>query len=378
MHTSEGGRDDRGVPYHAESTYLSSAQVCATGVAIGRPRSATNPLFGDMDTNASATARAKGAVERFGILPGYPQYMLGTCLSSILCIMAACIDTFKTDKVKYGIAVGSIGLAGGVLGVVLDRDFQVSKKESKVGEISARELLAGFLALWFGVAVIVLTFSWGSAYFAIVGNGYFSLWLGFGLSLAGLMESNTAVREKVHARVTAAKAAASNESDMASQAGLVAVASVVVFMSCFPVTHWGREWPAIIALVISSLSFIIAIVLAFGKNLEQQLPLVRALAIYLLAPSPWQRRLCAGRSPSPRPPWPPQVSWIATTICYTFYRPGVGNGYFGCFAAIFFSFKLFAIFFLKESPGPAVVVHEGKPDAVHVEAEAVVVQEATA
>jgi len=28
-HTSEGGRDDRGVPYHAEST-LSSAQVLKT------------------------------------------------------------------------------------------------------------------------------------------------------------------------------------------------------------------------------------------------------------------------------------------------------------------------------------------------------------
>ena len=340
-----------------------------------------------MDTNASATARAKGAVERFGILPGYPQYMLGTCLSSILCIMAACINTFKTDKVKYGIAVGSIGLVGGVLGVVLDRDYQVSKKESKYGEISAREILSGFLALWFGVAVIVLTFSWGSAYFAVVGNGYFSLWLGFGLSLAGLMESNTAVREKVHARVTAAKAAASNESDMASQAALVAVASAVVFMSCFPITQplaWGgREWPAIVALITSSLSFIIALVLAFGRNLHNQLPLVRALAVYLLAPSPWQRRLCAGRPPSPRPPRSAQVSWIATTICYTFYRPGVGNGYFGCMAAIFFSFKLFAIFFLKESPGPAVVVHEGKPDVVHVdvvhvEAEAVVVQEATA
>ena len=32
-HTSEGGRDDRGVPYHAEST-LSSAQVLKVRVKI--------------------------------------------------------------------------------------------------------------------------------------------------------------------------------------------------------------------------------------------------------------------------------------------------------------------------------------------------------
>jgi len=116
--------------------------------------------------------------------------VIGQVVAAIVLIIAVAVkDPATTSNWGFGVSVGAISAFSALLSLVV---LPSSKSEwllftaPGVGEVTAGRLLSGFLSIWWGVGMGVLTFQ---GPFVTTDNGYFAVWIGFGCSVSGLGSS---------------------------------------------------------------------------------------------------------------------------------------------------------------------------------------------
>ena len=279
-------------------------------------------------SGSTATQRAQAALERF-ISPGFPTKVLAMLVASVWVIIAATplpatLTGSPDGKAAYAVAVGAVGLFFTLLiiGMLmldshnLDRQLLTVKQHP----VSLQQALAAFLSVWWAAGAGVTTFL---GPFTDTNNGYFGMWAGFAASMLALADCFEAVQDRVQGVRSAAANSVADESSLRSQSILLGVAALVVMLASIePLDNQGE---AVFSFVSAILTMVICLVLVFANIDQSQQTLAKVISVVLFA------------------------LWLVTAGVCTFRGPfeTTGNGFFGVYAGAFFSFKLFAIYFIE-------------------------------